>query len=174
VADWSWYENDFIDTQPFRGLVVANLLLNNWDWKTSNNKVYEWTASSGGMPRRMYVVQDLGASLGKTSFPAFLNWFPMRGFGQGTRNDVAGFESQGFIRTVSGGRPEFDYRGIHRSLLRIITVDDVVWAARLMAQITDPQWTATFRAAQYSPDQARRYVTAIKRKIAQGLQLSTR
>ena len=173
VADWSWYENEFVATRPFKGLVIANLLLNNWDWKTSNNKVYEVTTSTGGTPLRMYVVQDLGASLGRTTFPAFLKWFPMRGFGQGTRNDVAGFESQGFIRTVSDGRPEFDYRGIHTSLLRILTVDDVVWAARLMAQISDSQWTDAFRAAQYSPDQARRYVTAIKRKIAQGLELST-
>ena len=41
VADWSWYENEFVDTQAFKGLVVANVLLNNWDWKTSNNKIYE-------------------------------------------------------------------------------------------------------------------------------------
>ena len=25
VSDWSWYENPFVTTQPFRGLVVANL-----------------------------------------------------------------------------------------------------------------------------------------------------
>src|SRR5688572_21046285 len=41
VADWSWYENPFVGSRPFGGLVVANLILNSWDWKTSNNKVYE-------------------------------------------------------------------------------------------------------------------------------------
>ena len=47
VSDWSWYENPFVTTQPFRGLVVANLVLNNWDWKTSNNKVYHITGRDG-------------------------------------------------------------------------------------------------------------------------------
>ena len=41
VGEWSWYENPFVGSQPYRGLVVANLLLNSWDWKTSNNKIYE-------------------------------------------------------------------------------------------------------------------------------------
>jgi hypothetical protein len=40
VSDWSWTANEFAHTQPFRGLIVANILLSNWDWKTSNNKVY--------------------------------------------------------------------------------------------------------------------------------------
>jgi hypothetical protein len=29
VAEWSWYENDVIATQPFKGLLVANVMLNN-------------------------------------------------------------------------------------------------------------------------------------------------
>ena len=78
VSDWSWYENPFVTTQPFRGLVVANLILNNWDWKTSNNKVYD-IADRDGERRRVYVVRDLGASLGKTTFASFLAWTPFRG-----------------------------------------------------------------------------------------------
>lgn len=39
VGEWSWYQNEFVNTQPFKGLVVANLILNNWDWKTSNTRV---------------------------------------------------------------------------------------------------------------------------------------
>ena len=49
VGDWSWYDNPFLGSQEFRGLVVANLILNNWDWKTSNNKIY--AISSRGVPR---------------------------------------------------------------------------------------------------------------------------
>jgi hypothetical protein len=26
IADWSWYENPFVSTQPFNGLLVANLI----------------------------------------------------------------------------------------------------------------------------------------------------
>ena len=60
-----WYENPFVTTQPFRGLLVANLILNNWDLKTSNNRVYD-VVDGDGATRRVYVVRDLGASLGNT------------------------------------------------------------------------------------------------------------
>jgi hypothetical protein len=65
VGEWSWFENPFVETRQFRGLIAANLLLNNWDFKTSNNKIFE----SEDEPGRLYVVRDLGASLGKTSQP---------------------------------------------------------------------------------------------------------
>jgi hypothetical protein len=39
-----------------------------------------------------------------------LKWFRLRGFGQGTRNDLPGFESQGFIKQLDdSSRIEFDY-----------------------------------------------------------------
>jgi hypothetical protein len=171
VGDWSWYENDFVATQPFKAVVLANLMLNNWDWKTSNNKIYEVTRP-GGSTERVYVVRDLGASLGKTSFPRWLDWFPMRGMGQGSRNDLEDFESQGFIKRVADDRVEFFYRGIHPSLVELISRDDVIWTCRLMARLTDAQWRDAFRAAGYSANHAQRFVTKIKAKIAQGLKLA--
>ncbi len=71
VGDWSWYENPFVGSQPYRGLVVANLILNNWDWKTSNNKIYRLREPAAGGVNRWFVVRDVGASLGKTSYPTF-------------------------------------------------------------------------------------------------------
>ena len=173
VADWSWYENPFVSTQPFRGLLVANLILNNWDWKTSNNKVYEVAAREGG-PRRVFVVRDLGASLGKTTFPQFLKWMPMRGMGQGSRNDIDGFEEQGLIRKVEGQRVTFDYRGIHNGLVDTLTVGDVVWTSRLMARISDRQWRDAFRAAGYTGEEQRRFIAKLKSKINEGLALTGR
>ncbi len=87
VGDWSWYENPFVGSRAFGGLVVANLILNSWDWKTSNNKIYEVSDPTNGV-NRWYVVRDLGASLGRTTYPGVLKWFRLRGFGQGTRNDL--------------------------------------------------------------------------------------
>jgi hypothetical protein len=171
VDDWSWYENGFANTRPFKGLVVANLMVNNWDWKTSNNKVYEIRDQDRREPRRIYVVRDLGASLGKTSFPKLLDWFPIRGLGQGSRNDIDDFESQGFIKRVEGQRVEFYYRGIHHNVLETVSRGDVAWTARLMARLSDAQWHDAFRAAGYSDDQARRFVTKIKSKVAEGLKL---
>jgi len=171
VADWSWYENEFVNTQPFKGLVVANLMLNNWDWKTSNNKVYEVDEGGNGASRRIYVVRDVGASLGKTSFPKFLGWFPMRGLGQGSRNDIEDFESQGFIKRVDGERVEFYYRGIHQDVLDTLSRNDVVWVSRLMSRLSDRQWNDAFRGAGYSDDHTRRFVAKIKSKVADSLKL---
>jgi hypothetical protein len=173
VADWSWYENEFVATRPFKALLVANLILNNWDWKTSNNKIYEIEGPDGAR-RRHYVVQDLGAALGRTTFPRFLNWFPIRGFGQGTRNDLEGFESQRLLRGVDGNDLEFDYRGIHKPLLDSVSAGDVLWTCQLLSRITDSQWDDAFRAAGYADHQRRRYVMKIKAKIAEGLRLTGR
>ena len=67
VGEWSWYENPFVGSAPFGGLVVANLILNSWDWKTSNNKIYELREPLRGV-KRWFVVRDVGASLGKTTY----------------------------------------------------------------------------------------------------------
>jgi hypothetical protein len=170
VGTWSWYENEFVSTQPFKGLIVANVLLNNWDWKTSNNRVYQ-VEEPGGARRRVHVVRDLGASLGRTSLSPLLRPFRIEAFKQGSRNDIDGFESQGFIEKVTGDRVRFHYHGIHGALLNTLSPRDVVWACELMSRLSDGQWNDAFRAAGYSPEESRRYVMKIKRKIAEGLAL---
>lgn len=171
VAEWSWYENPFVNTQPFKGLIVANLLLNNWDWKTSNNKIYD-VVDAQGTGYRMYVVRDLGASLGKTTFPQLLTRTPLRAMAQGSRNDVAGFEEQGFIKSVDGQHVSFDYRGIHGRLVDTVTIDDVVWTCRLMSQLSDQQWREAFRAAGYSDADQQRFISKMRTKIQNGLALA--
>ena len=172
VSDWSWYENPFVGSQPFRGLVVANLLLNSWDWKTSNNKVYQLREPVHGVTR-WFVVRDLGASLGRTTYPHLLKWFRLRGFGQGTRNDLTGFEAQGFISSIDDrSRITFDYRGIYRDVLNSVTPGDIRWACQFLARLSDHQWREAFQSAQYEEHHATRYIIKIKQKIAQGLALS--
>jgi hypothetical protein len=171
VGEWSWYENQFVGSQPFQGLLVVNLMLNNWDWKTSNNKIYDRANVTDG-PARVYLVRDLGASLGKTAFPAFLKWMPMRGLGQGSRNDVDGFVEQGFIKDVDGQQVSFHYNGIHRKLVDTITVNDVVWTARLMSRVSDEQWRDAFRAGGFPPVEQQRYIDKLKSKIRDGLALA--
>ncbi len=169
VGDWSWSENDFIGTQPYHGLIVANILLNSWDWKTSNNKVYRFADGS-----HRYVVRDLGASLGKTS-PSRLLWFipiPMRGFGQGSRNNVDHFEAQGFIERVDETDVDFDFDTIYGAVADLVRASDVRWAAELLNRVTDEQWEDAFRAADHSPEVRARYIRKIKAKIAEGLGVS--
>jgi hypothetical protein len=171
VGDWPWHENPFVGTPEYGGLIVANLLLTNWDWKTSNNKIYELERPVNGV-KRMFVVRDLGASLGKFTYPAVLRLFRLRGFGQGTRNDLPGFESQGFIERVDEDSVKFAYRGIYRDVISTVTPAQVRWACERLSQLSDQQWRDAFRSAGYTDDQTRRYTTKIKEKIAQGLQLT--
>ena len=171
VGEWSWYENPFVGTPEYGGLIVANVILNSWDWKTSNNKIYQLAEANGGI-QRWFVVRDVGASLGKTTYPAVLKWFRLRGFGQGTRNDLPGFESQGFITRVENNRVEFDYRGIYRDVLNSVSPADVRWVCRRLAALSDRQWQDAFRAAGYTPEQAKRYIAKIRSKIEQGLTLT--
>jgi hypothetical protein len=170
VDEWSWYENDFLNTREFKGLVVTNVLLNNWDWKTSNNKIYEVDAPGG--PKRVHVVRDLGASLGRTSYPLPLRLLRLNAIRQGTRNDIEGFESQALIKNVNGDRIEFNYRGIHGPLLETISRNDVVWAATLLSKLSDAQWHDAFRAGGYDDILRSRYITKIKAKIGEALRLA--
>jgi hypothetical protein len=171
VSDWSWYDNPFMDTRQFRGLVVAQLVLNNWDMKTPNNRLYE-SADPAAKPQRIFMVRDLGASLGHSKqFPLFtLLGTPGS---QGTKNDIDGFEQQGFIAKVDGDKVSFDYRGVNQPLVDRITVADVVWACEQLAKIPDTHWKAAFDAGAFPPDMAERYIRKIKQKIAQGLALKS-
>jgi hypothetical protein len=169
VGEWSWYDNQFLTTRAFKNLLVVNLLLNNWDWKTSNNKVYEIARRNRREPARVFVVQDLGASLGKTSYPTLLAWLPMRGLGQGSRNDLEDFESQGFVKRIEGDEVTFDYRGIHHALVDTLTPDDVRAGCELVARLSERQWHDAFKAAGYTPEHSRRYVVKIRSKLAEGL-----
>jgi hypothetical protein len=170
VDEWSWYENPFVGTRAFKGLVVANVLFNNWDWKTSNNKIYSVGDGDGATARR-YVVRDLGASLGKTSFPSFLRLTPFR-LSQGSRNDIEDFEQQGFIKGRDGQRVTLDYGGTNTPLLDALTVSDVAWTCALLARISDRQWHDAFRAAGYTSDYHTRYTAKVKAKISEGLALA--
>jgi hypothetical protein len=157
VDEWAWTSNPFAGTRELKGLVAANLLLNNWDFKTSNNRIYTFAWPVAG-PSRWFVVQDLGASLGATGWPI------------GTRNDLEDFESQRFVSVVNG-ELRFDYRGRHRELIKDLTVEDVLWACRLLDRISDQQWRDIFRAAAYPEAASARYRAHLEAKIAEGLAL---
>jgi hypothetical protein len=157
TGTWSWEKNPFVGTQPFRGLVVVNVLLNNWDLAPSNNRIYNVQADGG--ERMVYVVQDVGGALGKTRWPL------------GSRNRVEHFEEQGFLLETEPGRVKFDFHGARRGMLRDIGPGDVVWACRLLARLSDKQLEDAFTAAGYAPDIRARFIAKIRTKIQQGLAL---
>ena len=169
VGNWSWYENPFVGTQQYGGLIAANVILTNWDWKNTNTRIYEFATPRNDV-RRWYVVRDLGASLGRFTYPRMLEWTRLRGFGQGTKNDLVGFEQQPFL-IADGDRFKIDYRGIYGDLVKSVSLADIRWTCELLARLSDQQWHDAFRAAGYTPEHAARYVKKLKEKVAQGLAL---
>ncbi len=156
-GDWSWTENPFVGTRQLKGLIVANLIINNWDLKPSQNRIY----TEVNNPSRWFVVQDVGASFGKTAWPV------------GNRNNIDDFESQQLVLGVENGRVQFDYHARHRELLESITPADVVWVCRLLNRITDKQWADLFVGATIAPEIGLRYTRKIKSKIREGLALQS-
>jgi len=173
VGEWSWYENPFAGTRPFAALVTVNMLLNNWDLKTANNKIYDITDRAGRGERR-YLVRDLGGSLGMARQPALLRWMPFMRVAQGTRNDLEGFQNQGFVEAIEGNRVEFDYSGLDEALMDGVTVADLQWTCGLLSRLSERQWRDAFRAAGYSDQQVTGYTRKIREKIAQATALVSR
>lgn len=156
--NWSWHENPFVGTRELKGLLLLQLIVNNWDLKAAQNVIYD-VRKPGRGPAEWYVVRDVGAALGRTGWPV------------GTKNSPDDFESQNLIREIVDGRIVFDYHGRHAELLESITADDVVWIAELMDHITPKQYADAFRAAAYPEDIADRFITKIRAKVQEGLNL---
>jgi hypothetical protein len=161
-GEWAWLENPFQRVQALHALVAVNILLGNWDFKTSNNRIYR--ALDGRPPRQRFVVQDLGASLGKPRV------FPIP---VGTRNDIDDFEDTQLVKKVEGTEVVLDYRGRHGDILEQMEAADVLWACTLLNRLSEAQLTDAFRAAGDDDELRRRFVAKIRSKIQEGLALKS-
>jgi hypothetical protein len=158
VGEWSWRSNPFVGTRPFGGLFVFMVLVNNWDLKSSQNEIYR-VEGSGDDPSFQYVVKDLGASLGRS------RWLI-----PGTRGDVEGFETEGFIDRVEGNRVVFEYQGAwsEPQVAGSATPADVRWICDLLARLSPQQWNDAFRAGGYSDAESARFIKRLREKVADG------
>ena len=158
---WWWQQNAFVGTRELNGLLVVLLMFNSSDLKNDNNAIYKLKEPMEGADR-WFAVRDLGASLGETG-----KMYPRR-------NCLECFEQHGFITELDGDSVKFDYQGLHQELISMIHPADVRWAAEHMQRLTDAQWHDAFRAANYAPADADRYIRRLKEKIDDGLALRAR
>jgi hypothetical protein len=165
TGEWSWERNPFAGTQQFRGLLVAQRILNNWDLLDRNNTIYEFDTPRDGL-RRWFVVIDLGASFGKT--------YGLESRRSGSRNEPSDYAEQGYLEGIDkDGYVEFDQLGKwHRNLFGRITPDDVRWTSERMARITPAQWDDAFRAGGYDRATAAGLQDQLRRRIGAGLALA--
>jgi len=164
---WEWTDNPYVGTDPFGGLVVLMVIINNWDLKTSNNVRYQFETAADGAAE-WFVVKDLGSSFGRTGLTGTL-------FGRfrGSKNNVADFEHEPFITSVDDDRVNVHFHGAAYVpvLPGTIRVSHVRWICERLNQLSDQQWRDAFRAAGYSNDVTDRYVKRLKEKVADGLKL---
>jgi hypothetical protein len=178
---WDWRKNPFDETRELSGLKVLMILLNNFDARAENNRIVYVDGPNGREAR--YYVTDLGATLGRAGGLG----------GTRTKNDLADFLSTKFVRGVDArdGVVEFDFdtrpRGFgHFSVLhpryyrhevnkekamRGIPIAHARWIGSLLAQLSDEQLRDAFRAASYSEGVRESYVSALRERINQLVQL---
>jgi hypothetical protein len=160
IGDWSWQQNPFVGTKPYQGLLVILRLFEGNDLKNSNNSLYAHTRADGTV-ERWYVVRDMGNALGDT------------GRYGSHKNDPERFAQQPFISGVENGFVVFPYDGWHQELYRgRIRRDEAMWAADLLARLTDAQWHDAFRAGGYDPATEARFLAALERRIDQARKLA--
>jgi hypothetical protein len=174
---WGWNENPFRGTRQLSGLKVLMILLNNYDARKENNKIFYTLNSPRGRYEARHYVTDLGATLGRSGGLG----------GKRTKNDLQDFLSTRFVMGVEDGAVEFDYdtrpsRLGHLSIfyppyylgevkkektMRGIPVRHARWIGSLLSQLTEQQLHDAFRAASYNDATREGYVQALRERIAQ-------
>jgi hypothetical protein len=176
--EWGWNDNPFRGTRELSGLKILMILLNNFDARAANNRIF-YVNNSAGEREARYTVSDLGATLGKSDGLG----------GRRTKNNLKDFLSTRFVTgTEDDGRTvEFDYdtrptklgmfsifyppyyRGEVKKekAMRGIPTEDARWIGSLLKQLTDEQLRDAFRAANYNRATMEGYVRALRERINQ-------
>ena len=159
VGAWDWASNPFVGTKEHEGLIVALVMFNSTDLKSSNNSLYE--RKDGDYVEQWYVARDVGSALGDTQRMA------------PRKNHIDSFEQMPYILGVDNGYVEFAYNGWYKNLVRErIKPEHVAWISELFSRLSDKQMQDAFRAAGYDPDIAGRFIAKLREKIQQGRSLT--
>jgi hypothetical protein len=177
VGSWDWDDNPFAGTKELNGLKVLMILLNNYDARKENNKIFLASNPETNEGVARYLVSDLGASLGKAGGMG----------GRRTKNNLEDFLSTQFVLGVKDGVVKFDYDtrptklGVISVLyppyykgevkkeksMRGIPVEHARWIGSLLSQLSDEQLHEAFRAAGYDKVTGDGYVLTLRQRIAQ-------
>jgi hypothetical protein len=112
-----------------------------------------------GIGESRYAISDLGATFGKIGRLPFF-WRITR-----SRNNPQDYARASFIDKVKGNRVAFRYNGKNSGLFRNIALEDARWLGGLLSRLSDGQISDAFRAANYSPAEARMMTDAVRRRI---------
>jgi hypothetical protein len=178
-STWGWDKNPFADSRELDGLKVIMILLNNFDARAANNRIFY--IRNRGRYEAHYVVSDLGATLGRAGGLG----------GTRTKNNLEDFLSTGFVLGVDDGAVKFDYDTRPTKLgmltvvyppyylgevnkeksMRGIPVEHARWIGSLLSRLTDEQLRDAFEAARYHAGTREGFVRSLRERIDQLSQL---
>lgn len=168
VGRWRWNSNPFVGTRELDGLKTLMALLNNFDVRTGNTKIVRPKKKIGGDPnKRIYYVNDLGATLGTTG--AWFTQAPLLGLiSAGTEGVPNQFAKHRFIEDARNGDVRFHIkRTITRRELRGVKAANARWMGNLLARLSDNQISDAFRAGGFNVSETATYLRAIRARIVQ-------
>ncbi len=167
IGNWSWFKNPFVGTKELSGLKVLMALIDNWDLKEENNKIYR---EKDGKQR--YVVSDLGASFGRTGrahvrSKGNLPDYAEAKFIHDVKPDYVDFSFHSRPLLFAAANPRYYHERSHmQDIVKHIPREDVKWMAQKLAQLSREQIGDCFRAAGYSPEEVQGFTDVVLQRIA--------
>lgn len=164
IGNWSWDDNPFVGTRELDGLKVLMVLLDNWDLKTSNNKILvAHKKHASGPATEIYYVGDLGATFGKIApFSGTKYGLPIL---PGTKDKPDQYARESFVKNVRYGAVNFHYRGKDRATIKGIPAEHVRWIGHMLARLSNKQLADAFRASGYNEEEIVVLVHAMRQRI---------
>lgn len=171
AGNWDWQKSPFAGTRELNGLRTMMALINDWDLKKVNNKIY---AGKDDAPP-IYIVSDLGATFGPpgVSFPLSrsrgdLEKYAHSKFIKRTTAEYVDFETPRAPFFITGFWPlTYLPRVKLDSLLRHVPRDDVHWMGTILARLSSDQIHNAFRAAGYQPNEIEAFSSVVEDRIRQ-------
>jgi hypothetical protein len=169
IGNWQWSDNPFLNTRELNGLRVLMALLNNWDLKTSNNKLYE--EKDGDL---RYVVSDLGASFGRTGAittrsKGKLKDYKKDPFIQRQSNDTIDFvmRTKPSPITKPFRRRYYEGKAQIAEVTKNVPVVDAKWIGSQLSKLRTEQIRAALHASGFQPKEVEGYTDVIQKRIAE-------
>jgi len=171
VGNWDWRNGPYAGTRELNGLRVMMAVINDWDLKKINNKIY---AGKNDEPP-VYMVGDLGATFGPPGVILPLGR---------SRGDLGKYAASTFIRKATADYVDFvtprapfvvmgfwPFTYVPRvkldNLLRHVPREDARWMGNVLGRLSERQLRDAFRAARWQPDVVDAYANIVEDRIRQ-------
>jgi hypothetical protein len=131
---WTEAENPGVPPEHLSGLLILDVLINNWDAQRKNCKVYHVDGKNG--PQNWFIISDYGASFADKPFHKY--------------NLSQYQKEQSFIKDLSGGFVNLIYASSVSSQAKLhgrIPLAHAQWFRKQLEKLTDDDIQASFDAA---------------------------